>query len=435
MLRSSIAVCSLSVLLPATAFADGAPATWTMSRDELQAIGLGQDRGMPVPTPAPTDETADLEPKAAKQGVVFVSFEAINLQQGFDDSHNNMSGIFGGQFAAFGGDGSERAAVMDAVRTDWEPYNVLIVDTRPASGDYTMNVTSPTNPIGQGVLGIAPLDCDDMQTHNNITFAFHGANDGFGPSIVATTIGQEVAHSYGLEHVDEPGDIMNPYNAGGDPSFRDQCIQIVQGGQCAAQHALHCGSGQSQNSHLELLELFGTSVPDTQAPLVQITSPADGDMFEVGAEFRIEAMVSDDQALAQVQLYDGETFVQDANSEPYGWDVVDISEGVYEFTVRASDPAGNESVSNLVTVYIGVEPPTDDGTGDATGDDGDSDGDADDSDGDGDGDSDGTGGGTSGLEQDGGGDDGCGCREGRSTPLHAFAFGIVVLAAARRRRA
>jgi hypothetical protein len=276
MLRSSVALVSLLALFaPDRASADETPATWQMTRDELAAIGLGQERAAPVQLPAPAEKKAEVEPKAAKQGVVFVNFAAINLQQGFDDSHNDVSGIFGGQFAEFGGDGSQRTAVMDAVRADWEPYNVLIVDSRPASGDYTMNVTSPTNPIGGGVLGIAPLDCSDMMTHNNITFAFHGANDGFPASVVATTIGQEVAHSFGLEHVDDPSDIMNPFNAGGDPTFRDVCIPIVQGGQCAAQHQAHCGSGTQQNSHQELLELFGTSVPDTQAPLVEITSPAD----------------------------------------------------------------------------------------------------------------------------------------------------------------
>jgi len=431
-LRSKLVICSLfslSAFVASSVRADEAPSTWDMSREELQAIGLGQDRGAPVPMPAPAAKKAELEPKALKQGVVFVSFDAVDIQQGFDDSRNNISGIFGQQFAAFGGDQSARAAVMEAVRNDWEPYNVLIVDNRPAAGDYTMNVTSPTNPIGGSVLGIAPLDCDDMMTHNNITFAFHGANDGFPASVVATTIGQEVAHSFGLEHVDEPGDIMNPFNAGGDPSFRDQCIQIVQGGQCAAQHIEHCGSATSQNSHQELLTLFGTSVPDTQAPLVEITSPADGDMFEVGAEFRIEVGVSDDMAVGSVQLFDGDTALQTDSSEPYGWDVVDIPEGVYEFTVRASDPTGNETVSDSVTVYVGVEAPDDD--------DGDGDGDGDGTDGDGGGDGDGTGDGTGGVDQDGDGDEGCGCREAPGQG-HAFGLGLVVLAqlaGVRRRRA
>jgi hypothetical protein len=427
MLRSSLAFASLLALLTSThARAEERSPTWDMSKDELAAIGLGQDRGAPVPMPLPADKQADLEPKAAKQGVVFVNFEAIDIQQGFDDSRNNVSGIFGQQFAAFGGDGSQQAAVMEAVRNDWEAYNVLIVDQRPASGDYTMNVTSPTNPIGGSVLGIAPLDCNDMMTHNNITFAFHGANDGFSPSIVATTIGQEVAHSFGLEHVDEPGDIMNPYNAGGDPSFRDECIQIVQGGQCAQQHQLHCGSGQAQNSHLELLELFGTSVPDTQAPLVEITSPADGDTFEVGADFRIDVAVSDDQAVASVELFNGEMAQQTDANEPYGWDVVDIPEGVYEFSVVARDPTGNESTSNIVTVYVGVDAPEED--------DGDADGDSGEDDDGTEGDGDGTGGGTSGVDQDGGGDEGCGCREAGNGGHAAFGLGLVVIAAVRRRR-
>lgn len=70
----------------------------------------------------------------------------------------------------------------------------------------------------------------DAQTHRNITYAFHGVNEQFSAAVTATTINQEVAHSYGLEHVDEPGDIVNPYNAGGDASFIDACIQIVTNG-------------------------------------------------------------------------------------------------------------------------------------------------------------------------------------------------------------
>jgi hypothetical protein len=280
-----------------------------MTVEELQAIGAGQYRGDPIPVPddAPR-ERAPVRPQAAKQGTIFVNFDGENLSSGFDNSQTNSTSIgnLAGPFAAYGEPqgGTKREAVLAAVRTDWEAYNVIITDSRPASGDYTMNMTGPTNPFGGGVLGIAPLDCFDSQTHNNITFAFHSANDGFSAATTATTIGQEVAHSYGLEHVDEPGDIMNPFNAQGDPAFRDACIQIVQSLSCPQQHAAHCGGdGAQQNAHQELLELFGASVPDTAAPNVMITYPQDGDVFPPGSDFAIEVTATDDVAIAFVQLY------------------------------------------------------------------------------------------------------------------------------------
>ncbi len=419
MLNSTAVVSSIAMLallaLPATALASdpsSRPATWDMSPEQLRAVGLGQTRAAPIPVPR--DKHADTAPKAIKQGLLFVNFEAITLTMGNDDSRTDVSSIFAGEFVAFGGGDAERAAVMAAVRTDWEPYDLVITESRPAAGDYTMNVTSPTNPFGSGsgVLGIAPLDCMDMMAPNNVTFAFHGAGDGFSPATVATTIGQEVAHSYGLEHVNNPADIMNPQNSGGDPTFRDECIAIVDGGAgifCPDQHATHCGEPTMQNSHLELLEIFGSSIPDTQAPLVRITTPNDGAEYEVGANFRIEVTVTDDNAVASVQLFDGETSLMQDTSEPYGWDVVQIPEGVYEFTVKATDPSTNEAISDVVTVYVGLPAPEPESDGTGTG-------------------------GTDSAGQDGDGDDGCGCRQSPQDNHHVLGLGLTVLGLAARRR-
>ncbi|RMG98636.1 MAG: PEP-CTERM sorting domain-containing protein [Deltaproteobacteria bacterium] len=332
------------------------PATWDMTVEELRAIGLGQYRGDPVPVPpdAPLAFDPD-EPRPAKQGVIFVNFDGANLQSGWDNSKTNTTQIsqLAGPFAAYG-QGSKREATMQAVRDDWAPFNVIVTDTRPASGDYTMNMTGPTNPFGGGVLGIAPLDCNDSQTHNNITFAFHSANDQFSASTQATTIGQEVAHSYGLEHVDEPGDIMNPYNAGGNPSFTDQCIQIVsnQGIVCGSQHAAQCGSSNMQNSYRELLALFGPAQADDTPPSVTITSPADGAMYEAGASFQITADASDDVGVQQVDLYVDGSFSQSDGTAPYGWNVENIPAGTYTFYAVARDLSGNEAQSNEVTIEV-----------------------------------------------------------------------------------
>jgi hypothetical protein len=364
LLSFSIGPIAIGLLLPSTALAqadgDGVrPPTWDMTLEQLQAIGAGQYRGDPVPVPddAPR-EHAPGEPKAAKQGTIFVNFDGENLTSGYDDSHTNTTqlGNLAGPFAAYG-EGSKRDAVMEAVRADWAAYNVIITSTRPQSGDYTMNMTGPTNPFGGGVLGIAPVDCSDAQTHNNITFAFHSVDDQFSAATTATTIGQEVAHSYGLEHVNEPGDIMNPYNSQGDPSFIDRCIDIVDSIYCPDQHEASCGTAYQQNAHQELLDLFGSSVPDTAAPVVAITYPADGAVFEPGSDFVITVDAGDDVAVASVQLYNNGAPLESDSSAPYGWPVSMIPEGTYELHVIARDTAENETMSNIVTITVGDAPP------------------------------------------------------------------------------
>jgi MYXO-CTERM domain-containing protein len=269
------------------------------------------------------------------------------------------------------------------------------------------------------VLGIAPLDCFDMMTHNNVTFAFHGANDGFPATVQATTIGQEVAHSFGLEHVDDPADIMNPVNVGGDPAFKDECLPTVQGGMCGAMHEPHCGDMVTQNSHQELLAIFGTSAPDIVAPTVHIKTPANGAEFNVGADFDLVAIAQDDRTIVEVELYvdvdrKGEMEFPSKTAEPYLWEVGDIDEGYYEFRVVATDKGGNSTESDVVTVIIGDPMIPDDAGGEE--------------------DEDGSGGTDAGQDEDGGGK-GCGCG-----PTHArdhFAWGLlgVALALRRRRRA
>jgi MYXO-CTERM domain-containing protein len=345
------------------------PATWDMSIEQLQEIGLGQVRADPIPAPATLPpETAPVEPQAGgAAGVIFVNFDGAQLTSGSDSSQNNRTqiGQLAGNFAAYGA-GAKRDAVMQAVQTDWAAFNVLVTDSRPASGDYTMNMTGPTNPFGGGVLGIAPLDCNDQQTHNNITYAFHSVNDQHSASTTATTIGQEVAHSYGLEHVNEPGDIMNPFNAGGDPSFIDQCIQIDGGGNgilCTNQHAANCGSGSQQNSYQELMNLFGPSAPDTALPVVSVTSPLDGDEFDAGASFDIVVDANDDTGLQELVLYNNGAAIETDGSAPWGWEVTNVPEGTYELYVEASDLAGNVAMSNVVTVYVGTSAPPPAGDG------------------------------------------------------------------------
>jgi hypothetical protein len=77
------------------------------------------------------------------------------------------------------------------------------------------------------------------------------------------------------------------------------------------------------------MTLFGASTPDTAAPTVTITSPTDGAEYSVGDDFEIGVQATDD------------------------------TEGTYEFYVEAYDAAGNQAVSDVVTIYVGVDAPPD----------------------------------------------------------------------------
>ena len=165
------------------------PETWDMTIEQLREPGLGQYRGdlRPVPHEFPHERVPGSPPEFATQGRIFVNFDGATLSGGYDDSRSDITQIdeLVGSFAAYG-DGDKRNAVMQAVRADWAPFDMVVTDVRPGSGSYTMNMTGPTNPFGPGVLGIAPLDCMNMQTHSNITFAFHSVDDEFSAPITAT---------------------------------------------------------------------------------------------------------------------------------------------------------------------------------------------------------------------------------------------------------
>ena len=343
--------------------------------------------GAMVPSPSATGElglTAPPDVQLAQAMTVFLDFEGPQITYAdIDDSHANQSYM---QQAAVDyapyGDATARAALVQAVRTDWADFAVTITETRPAAGDYVMTVVSPTNPYAGYAAGIAPLDCMDTWTRNNVVFAFHGANDGYSINEQARTIGQEVAHSIGLEHTTDDNDIMSYAYGPADFWFVDGCSQIlltemVPEVYCVEQHALFCAGGQ-QNSHAELLHLVGAGAPDTQGPVLSIVAPLDGASFQEGAAFAIEVDATDEVGVVQIELFvDGASMAVDATA-PWGWPVDGIPAGQYEFYAQAQDVAGNTSVSNVVVIDVApAQDPDDDPQGESSGGDVPDDGDED----------------------------------------------------------
>ncbi|MBX7077951.1 MAG: hypothetical protein K1X88_02115 [Nannocystaceae bacterium] len=309
-----------------------------------------------VPARAVDDFAAAPRATAARRAVLYVNFDGAALSYGLDDSHANITAIEerAGQFPDYGGT-SQRAAVLQAVAADFDGYDVVIVDERPDGGDYTMAMVGPAGE--KGVLGVALLDCND-DSPNNIVFAYHSDGDGYSAASQANTISQEVAHSFGLEHVDHPGDIMYPQSTGGDPVFLDACLPIVPPDDivCTAQHRRHCDPGY-QNAFRELYELLGPSRSDDEPPVVYLSAPADGAELPAAEPFEITARAFDDHAIGNVVLFVDDVNVGSDMVAPYTWPISGQQEGIVEVYAIAVDEAGNMARSDTIELYVGIENP------------------------------------------------------------------------------
>ncbi len=291
---------------------------------------------------------------AGESQVIFVNFDGVTIESsGYqDDATLNRSWLTSGPMEPWGNNPAKRQAIMDAVRADWQAFNVAITESRPASGPYEMCVVSPTNFAGS--LGIAPVDCNNSNP-SNITYAFHSAGDSHPATTAATTIGQEVAHAFGLMHVSNPADVMNPFNAGGDASFRDECTAISGADYCPQQHQAltDCAVG-TQNGYQELLAMFGARNPDTEPPTVSFVSPSAGENVPAGDTVVIEVTVQDNDAITEVIVYHNGDEQASSTVGPYQWDAAGLPAGEHTFGVEATDASGN--VSALVERTITVQP-------------------------------------------------------------------------------
>ena len=170
--------------------------------------------------------------------------------------------------------------------------------------------------------------------------------------------------------------------------------------------------------------------PDEVAPVASVIAPGDDDAFEIGASFDVVAEATDERGVAWVELYLNGAPVFKRYAPPYEWGLQNVSEGIYEFVVVASD-GPNYVESEVVTVTVGDPDTGDTGSTDGTdGTDDEDDGDTNEDDGEHDGGDD-----TDAEAEDAGDDGGCACRQsdGRWPPLLPAMMTFVLLGARRRR--
>jgi len=89
---------------------------------------------------------------------------------------------------------------------------------------------------------------------------------------------------------------------------------------------------------------------DTQAPVVSITSPANG--ASLTGKVNINASASDNYGVTKVEIYVDGTLQASLTASPYtySWDVAQIAAGSHTILAKAYDAAGNIGVSAQISV-------------------------------------------------------------------------------------
>jgi MYXO-CTERM domain-containing protein len=299
--------------------------------------------------PSPQVSRSDEERPRGPE-VLFVNFDGGTITYGPDNAPINQAWQWSGEWPAYG-NGADRAATLAGVKAYYGDFNMIVTDERPASGDYSMIMIGP----GMGG-GVATLDCDNMD-HRNVGFVGHSEGDGWGAGTHSAMVAHEAGHTFGLDHVYNADNVMNPTIYSG-AVWATECTELTGAG---CEH--DCGWGQ--NSYQELMDTFGPSAPDNVPPTVSITSPSDGEAFPVGSEIPIVIEASDDVGVVSVSLMmDGEV-ISTKSGEPWSWDGSFPDPGLFTIEAIARDDWGNETTSDPVTIDIGG-----DGDGDGGGDDG-----------------------------------------------------------------
>lgn len=349
---------------------------------ESLARSLLDQQGLPLPA-------LDHDPTA---GILYLAMDGITLRPKCNGFHPqvanaalNCSPLVSKetQFPKPPGGENTKAVVLQKLQNYYEPYNLVITTNRPPDYlPYTMAVIGGTSQnAGQsnGVCGIANVACDGAK-RNHVSLSFPDSCVG----VTAEVAAQETAHNWGLEHTDVQQDLMYPFVAGGS-SFRDDCMDISHATgsgvtQCTYVHELYCpeGQGEQQNSHTELLGVFGAREADTVAPEILSVSPADGTVFTVGESFLVSADITDDKNMVGVKWSWIEGVPPDFVDTGYSrctndvcndkypawravddpWDFIQVTKppaGTYSFKVEVMDAYGNADSETLTVTVVPAE--------------------------------------------------------------------------------
>ncbi len=410
-MRTTTILTSLFIVVPSLAFAEGqidgrSPQYFDLIASPPTPSDITFVRQMLPPTNPPIAAVA-------QSRIIYMTKNGVTLTPGNNDSRTNRSSLVSSTRAvpAWNASATTWSGVMTCFRDMFSRWDVQVVDVDPGNVPHMEAVfTSSPSSIGMssGVGGVSPFTQDCSVIENSIVFTFTGAF-GNNPQTICEVMAQEVAHSYGLDHEMLASDPMTYLSYNGKRTFKDQTVS------CGEYQNRQCGIGGSvcrpnQNSVQLLNARLGTA--DIIAPMLSITSPADGATVQPG--FAVTATATDNIAVTAASLLiDDAVVTMTAGAGPYNWPTdAMLATGSHSISVEVTDGKNTQKQ----TIHVTVQTP-DDGSGSGSDDTGSGSGSGSGSDTDGDGD----------VDQDDMNGDGTsgGCSSGREV---GFAFGLLMMA-------
>ncbi len=305
------------------------------------------------------------------RSTIFLNFFGAQMSPGSNAALNESPCLNAPMmWPGFNGTQAQALALIEVFERQMEPYGVRIAydEVPPPQLPYAM-VMMGGRPdmlgLGGSVLGVScSSDCGDFWWRDT-TFAFTENTNPNNAAVLGTTALHEAAHAFGLAHIGDPTKVMNPFVGSADVTWADTCTpydDATGGINCQPTHDEFCDGG-AQNTVAELLAYFGENSPDMEAPIVEITSPADGVELDVGSSVTIEVDVSDNHEGVGWKLVIPEIEQESvAFSFERQWTLSALPEGVYTARVEAIDHDRNIGTDEI-KIYVGV---ANDGGGDGT---------------------------------------------------------------------
>jgi MYXO-CTERM domain-containing protein len=270
---------------------------------------------------------------------------------------------------------AEWAMLVQCVKEIYSPFNIVVTETKPTSGNYTEALVGGVSAdvgLSSNIGGVAPAHDSCAPNDNAMSYTFANNSYYLQGTVqqrvwnVCSVVGQESAHHFGLDHAYEFYDMTSACSdpmtyrtdCGGQKFFRNKAAQ------CGEDAVRQCFCGGLQNSHAKILGVFGAGQSLIPPPTVNVDSPLSGGVaidgqivtWQAGSKRGIEKseLYLNNWKWAEVK---GAAFGSDGqlNPSPYNTKFpAGVPNGVIDIQVKSYDDLGLMTASNVVTVTKGA---------------------------------------------------------------------------------